>query len=206
MTVTARTTGPLCSRLLNSLPGSCSEVQNSQILLTPGNNDNECGDYDIEADGPFLSDTADLAGNLARWPEAASLMEWKALGSYTIQPRAIRGLRILSLNSVFFSNEYQAASFDKACSPVDSTAPTRTFTWLASNLAQARQAHEKVWLMFHIPPGIDGYATMMQYRRMAAAPTHSLKDLCSRHRAHVEARLDRSLRQPAAGVSKHRHS
>ncbi len=38
----------------------------SQILLTPGNNDNECGDYDIEADGPFLSDTAELARRLAR--------------------------------------------------------------------------------------------------------------------------------------------
>jgi len=34
--------------------------------------------------------------------------DWKALGSYAIQPKAIRGLRILSLNSVFFSNKYQA--------------------------------------------------------------------------------------------------
>ncbi len=152
----------------------------SQILLTPGNNDNECGDYDIEADGPFLGDTAHLAGKLARARGQFS-DEWKTLGSYTIQPRAIRSLRILSVNSVFFSNKYQAASFANGCSPVDSTAPARTLTWLASELAQARQAHEKVWLMLHIPPGIDGYATMMQYRRMAAAPPTASpsKDLCS---------------------------
>ena len=31
--------------------------------------------------------------------------------------------------------------------------------WLQSNLFAARQANQKVWLMFHIPPGIDGYAT-----------------------------------------------
>jgi sphingomyelin phosphodiesterase acid-like 3 len=142
----------------------------TQILLTPGNNDNECGDYDIEADGPFLGDTANLAGELAGARRDFNFKdEWKALGSYAIQPRASRSLRVLSVNSVFFSNKYQAASFANACSPVDSTAAARTFTWLESNLAQARQAHKKVWLMLHIPPGIDGYSTMMQYRRLATA-------------------------------------
>jgi sphingomyelin phosphodiesterase acid-like 3 len=149
----------------------------SQILLTPGNNDNECGDYDIEADGPFLGDTANLAGKLAQAGGSRLPDEWRALGSYTIQPWAIRSLRILSVNSVFFSNKYQAASFANGCSQVDSTAPARTLTWLESNLAQARQAHQKVWLMLHIPPGIDGYSTMMQYRRMAA--TSGGEDLCS---------------------------
>jgi hypothetical protein len=150
----------------------------SQILITPGNNDDECGDYDIEADGPFLSDTADLTRNLARsgGPLTAN---WKALGSYTVQPRAIRGVRIISLNSVFFSNKYHAASFANGCSQVGSTAASRTFTWLESNLVLARQAHEKVWLMLHIPPGIDGYSTMMQYRQMSqgAAPS---EELCSK--------------------------
>jgi sphingomyelin phosphodiesterase acid-like 3 len=149
----------------------------SQILLTPGNNDNECGDYDIEADGPFLKDTARLARKLARAGGRFD-RDWKALGSYTVRPRAIRGVRILSVNSVFFSNKYQAVSFADGCSQVDSTAASRTFTWLESNLAQAGRANEKVWLMLHIPPGIDGYATMMQYRRMAMAP--STEDLCQK--------------------------
>jgi sphingomyelin phosphodiesterase acid-like 3 len=148
----------------------------SQILLTPGNNDNECGDYDIEADGPFLKDTARLARKLARAGGRLD-RDWKALGSYTVQPRAIRGVRILSVNSVFFSNKYQAASFVDGCSQVDSAAASRTFTWLESNLAQAGRANQKVWLMLHIPPGIDGYATMMQYRRMS---TGSTEDLCSK--------------------------
>ena len=152
----------------------------SQILLTPGNNDDECGDYQIAADGPFLSDTAELAQKLARTGGAFNA-DWKALGSYTVTPRALRGVRILSVNSVFFSNKYQATNFASTCSLVDSTAATRTFAWLQSNLAQAKQAHEKVWLMFHIPPGIDGFATMMQYRRMAAAAQGSAPDgLCSK--------------------------
>lgn len=150
----------------------------SQILLTPGNNDDECGDYDIEAGGPFLSDTAELARKLAQ-AGGQFTVAWKALGSYTLQPRAIRGVRIFSVNSVFFSNRYQAASFANACTQVDSTAASQTFAWLDSNLSQAAKAHEKVWLMFHIPPGIDGYATMRRYQSLSKAAGSGPQELCS---------------------------
>lgn len=151
----------------------------SQILITPGNNDNECGDYDIEADGPFLRDTAAMARSLAR-ASGHFTADWKALGSYTLAPAAIHGVRILAVNSVFFSNKYQAASFAHACAPVDSAAATRTFTWLEANLAQARQVHEKVWLMLHIPPGIDGFSTLLQFRRLALTANSNMQDVCSK--------------------------
>ena len=148
----------------------------SQILLTPGNNDNECGDYDIEAGGPFLSDSARPARGLAR-SYGRFAADWKSLGSYTLRPRAVPGVRIISVNSVFFSNRYQAANFADSCAAVDSKAATQTFAWLESTLARAEQNREKVWLMFHIPPGIDGYATMMKYRSLSKAG--SSHDLCS---------------------------
>jgi sphingomyelin phosphodiesterase acid-like 3 len=150
----------------------------SQILITPGNNDNECGDYDIEAGGPFLSDTAELARKLAHGEDRFTA-DWKALGSYSLQPRRIPGVRILAVNSVFFSNRYQAANFANGCAKVDSTAATRTFAWLESNLSQAAQAHQKVWLMFHIPPGIDGFSSMMRYWSLAKAAAAGSEDLCS---------------------------
>jgi sphingomyelin phosphodiesterase acid-like 3 len=149
----------------------------SQILLTPGNNDNNCGDYAIEAGGPFLADTANVARRLARTGNALTT-SWKALGSYTIQPRGIHGVRILSVNSIFFSNKYQATNFANACAAVNSTAATQTFTWLESNLSQAAQAHQKVWLMFHIPPGIDGYSTMVRYQTLAKAAGMPPETLC----------------------------
>jgi sphingomyelin phosphodiesterase acid-like 3 len=138
----------------------------AEILFTPGNNDNECGDYDIEAGGPFLADTVDVVHKLAR-AGGPLKDEWKALGSYSLQPSSMPGLRILSVNTVFFSNKYQATSFANGCAPVDSTAADRTFSWLETNLAQAKQAGQKVWLMFHIPPGIDGYSSMVQIRHVA---------------------------------------
>jgi sphingomyelin phosphodiesterase acid-like 3 len=153
------------------------QFKHAQILVTPGNDDNDCGDYEIAADGPFLTDTAPLARKLAR-AGTPFIGDWKALGSFSLKPRAIRGVRILSVNSVFFSSKYQSGSFDHGCSAVASTSATRTFDWLSSQLAQARQAHEKVWLMFHIPPGIDGYATMVAERAIKPESTVNSEEQC----------------------------
>jgi len=154
-----------------------------QIFLTPGNNDDDCGDYEIEAGGPFLSDTAWRVRGLTR-AGVKVLSDWKSLGSYSLAPRGIRGLRIVSVNSVFFSNKYQAVSFADGCSPVPSNGPARAYGWLESTLSQAAQNREKVWIMMHIPPGIDGYSTMVSYRSvLRSAPsqpaTVAPADLCA---------------------------
>jgi sphingomyelin phosphodiesterase acid-like 3 len=134
----------------------------TKILITPGNDDEECGDYSVRANGIFLNDTADLARSLARADDGLST-EWKALGSYNIPHPSLRGIRILSLNTVFFSEHYHADSFRDGCAPVASTGPADLLQWLESNLAQAKAAHEKIWLMFHIPPGMDVFTTTKQY-------------------------------------------
>ena len=134
----------------------------TKILITPGNNDEECGNYSVRANGTFLNDTADLARSLAHADDGVGA-EWKALGSYNVPHPSLRGIRILSLNTVFFSEQYHADSFRDGCAPVASTGPADLLQWLQSNLAQAKAAHEKIWLMFHIPPGMDGFTTTKQY-------------------------------------------
>jgi sphingomyelin phosphodiesterase acid-like 3 len=130
----------------------------ARILVTPGNDDEDCGDYTVQAGGTFLNDTADVARGLAQADESF-VGDWKALGSYNVAHPTISGVRILALNTVFFSNSYHAESFAKGCALASSTAARDLLQWLQSNLAAAQQANQKVWLMFHIPPGIDGYAT-----------------------------------------------
>jgi sphingomyelin phosphodiesterase acid-like 3 len=150
----------------------------SQILVTPGNNDDDCGDYNIEAGGPFLSDTTWTARGLAR-AGTGFMGEWKSLGSYTVQPRGVRGVRIVSVNSVFFSNKYQSVNYSDGCAAVQSDGPARTYSWLESTLSRAAQNHEKVWIMLHIPPGIDGYSTMVSYQSLSKAAPSAPGDLCS---------------------------
>jgi hypothetical protein len=150
---------------------------NTPVLVTPGNNDDECGNYAIYPNGEFLHDTAELAGKLAH-AKGDFKSTWEALGSYDIPSPAIPGLRVLSLNSIFLSELYRAQNFNAGCAIVPTTAPDDLLAWLESHLDKARQAHEKVWLMFHIPPGIDAYTTMHKYQVLlktkAAQPSDQL--------------------------------
>ncbi|HLI62933.1 MAG TPA: hypothetical protein VKV05_06010 [Terriglobales bacterium] len=140
----------------------------AQILLTPGNNDDDCGDYTIEGGGTFLHDTAEVVRNLAHGDDQFR-RSWEELGSYDMPNPAIRGVRIIALNSIFFSAIYHAANFSQGCAAAASSAPGDLLGWLESHLQAARQAHEKVWLMFHIPPGIDSYFTFQKYQALAKA-------------------------------------
>ena len=46
--------------------------------------------------------------------------------------------------------------------PADGDPGRATLAWLEAELAAAKEAQERVWLLYHIPPGIDGYATLRQ--------------------------------------------
>lgn len=135
------------------------------IFVTPGNNDDECGNYSIYAGGEFLHDTAEVARELAHGDNDLK-SSWEALGSYDIANPAIRGVRIISLNTVFLSEMYRAANFKEGCAAETSSAANALLSWLESRLSRAQQAHEKVWLMFHIPPGIDSFTTMEKYQAL----------------------------------------
>jgi len=149
------------------------------IFVTPGNNDDECGNYSIYPTGAFLHDTAEVARKLAH-ADNSFIGSWEALGSYDVPNPAIHGLRIISLNTVFLSAIYKAADFREGCATAPSTAPSDLLTWLESRLLSARQAHEKVWLMFHIPPGIDSYTTMHKYQALLKGkPNTSDERLCT---------------------------
>ena len=151
----------------------------TKILLTPGNNDENCGNYSVRADGIFLHDTADIVRKLAQADDEFR-GSWEALGSYDIPHPTIRDIRIISLNTVFLSARYQAAKFSEDCGPTDSTAATDLFTWLESRLSAAQQAHEKVWLMFHIPPGIDGYSSVVKYQALSkSGATPATEKMCA---------------------------
>ncbi len=130
----------------------------TQIVLTPGNNDNDCGDYTIEAGGAYLNDTATIVRELAK-ADGHAAADWKSLGSYSVLPAAIAGVRIVSVNSVLFSEKYEPESSQESCHEVQSTAPSQAFAWLEQTISDAKAAHQKVWLTFHIPPGIDPYGS-----------------------------------------------
>lgn len=122
------------------------------VLLSLGNNDDYAGDYKIEPNGAFLQDTADLVYTtlLLNAPEKVSFYKtWKAGGYYTVESIA-RNLSIISLNTILFSKN----------APAETRAAAQAqLRWLGEALAEAALRNRRVWLLLHIPPGVDIYAT-----------------------------------------------
>ena len=125
------------------------------VLLTLGNNDSECGDYELQPRGAFLKDeSAAIAQLLGPLADNTSASDWTALGSYSVPHPSLKRHRVIAVNSVYFSPRYQNACAQGAADPA-----MEEMRWLGSELAEARERKDKVWLILHIPPGIDGYAT-----------------------------------------------
>ena len=110
------------------------------IYLTVGNNDDECGDYAVEPDGPFLQDTAKVVGELAASGNADSYLHF---GSYSVASPAVKHQRIIVLNTVFFSYRYA-----NRCGGQGAADPgAQLLEWLGQELHSAQERHEKVWLV-----------------------------------------------------------
>jgi len=126
------------------------------ILPALGNNDEECGDYQLQSGGPFLTDTLPiLRALLGSVAGPSSDLDWQSYGNFSAR---VGGVRVLSTNTNFFSIHYK-----NACGSPGAPDPGRaTLAWLEAELGAAQQAQERVWLLYHIPPGIDGYATLRQ--------------------------------------------
>ncbi len=128
------------------------------VVVALGNNDEECGDYQLQPHGAFLDDTRAVVSGLADISSEPSFAEtWMASGSYSMKHPALRHYRLVVINTVLFSTKYQNGCGDASNDPGQDL-----LAWLRSTLADARQQHENVWLVYHVPPGMDGYASSRQ--------------------------------------------
>jgi sphingomyelin phosphodiesterase acid-like 3 len=140
----------------------------SPIYFALGNNDSGCNDYREDPNSAFLQTDAESFASAAA-PDhdalnstnrATILHEFPHLGDYNIElPAPIRHTRLIVLQDIFESKKYTA------CNGTPSDDPTTAqITWLRAQLTAARAAHQHVWVMAHIPPGIDAYSTFSKHR------------------------------------------
>jgi hypothetical protein len=127
------------------------------VLPTIGNEDAYCGDYEVQPAGPFLEMFARawmaLPGE-ALEPEAFRA-QFSRGGYYSAALPSVPSHRIVVLNSVFFSNQ-----FENACGSHSDTPGDDEMAWLAAELDSASRASKSVWLVMHIPLGINDYNTV----------------------------------------------
>ncbi|MGB7985561.1 MAG: metallophosphoesterase, partial [Terracidiphilus sp.] len=127
------------------------------VYIALGNNDSDCGDYRLDAGGAFLAAMGqEVTKNFSATERKAAQDNFAAGGYYSVSlPAPIQNARLLVLDDIFMSKNYLACSGTPNVIAADAQV-----TWLRQQLAEARAAKQKIWVMGHIPPGIDLHATV----------------------------------------------
>lgn len=133
------------------------------LYLALGNNDSDCGDYRLNENGTLLSDVAlPIAAGLDV-PGADRGEALRALrhgGDYNVPlPAPIRNGRMVVLDDIFMSTKYAMCS-----GAPGRKAAADQIAWLRDQLVAARRNRQNVWVMAHIPPGVDPYSTARKMR------------------------------------------
>ncbi|MGD0830851.1 MAG: metallophosphoesterase [Terracidiphilus sp.] len=121
-----------------------------------GNNDSACEDYLLDAGSSFLKETGSIVTRDFPAIERQDAEQSFTDGGYysVFLPAPIQNARLLVLDDLFMSRSY------RTCAGVlDPTAADPQVAWLGRQLALARAGKQKVWVMGHIPPGVDLYST-----------------------------------------------
>jgi len=133
------------------------------VYAALGNNDSGCGDYQLDANSEFLraSGAAFTEGFPAAVREEA-MLTFRAGGYYSIAlPAPMEHTRLLVLDDLFMSRKYSTCD-----GKPDAAASASQIAWLRGELERAREHKEKVWVMGHIPPGIDPFTTILKMRNV----------------------------------------
>ena len=136
----------------------------AQFVIALGNNDSDCGDYQLSLGGNFLHAVALAWAPLVNRNGAAPnfIADFSRDGGYTASlPRT--GLRALAFNDVYATLRYRDGC-GHAADPA------------GASLSQLRRAlaagprTERSWLIMHVPPGIDAFSTAHLAHRLIVLP------------------------------------
>jgi|GEM_PF-456723 len=127
------------------------------VYVALGNNDTDCGDYRLDANSEFLQVTGrEVTKDFPAAERQRAQQSFAAGGYYSVSlPAPIENARLVVLNDLFMSSHYAACS-----GKPDPEAAATELVWLQQQLDEARRRQQKVWVMGHIPPGVDLYSTV----------------------------------------------
>jgi sphingomyelin phosphodiesterase acid-like 3 len=131
------------------------------VYLALGNNDSDCGDYKLDAHSAFLADTGKEVAKTFPASERTAVEDTFGAGGYynVALPVGLPSVRLLVLNDLFWSKKYATCA-----GKPDAAQANEQLAWLAKQLEEARTKEEKVWVMGHIPPGVDVHGTVTKFR------------------------------------------
>ena len=131
------------------------------VYLALGNNDSGCDDYSETPESSFLKSAGISFAAATHDPEAHSSIaaSFPRLGNYSVMlPGAMHNTRLIVLQNIFQSTHYRGCDGQPNAAPA-----SEQIAWLRKQLTEARASDQQVWVMAHIPPGVDVYGTFHRY-------------------------------------------
>jgi sphingomyelin phosphodiesterase acid-like 3 len=156
--LTEKTIEYVLLRLRQSLPGV-------PVYAALGNNDSDCGDYQLDENSAFLKDLAPVfVADVPMAERTQAAADFTALGSYRVSlPGSAKGTQVAILDDLFLARKYTACS-----GKPHPEAGSLLLTWLNQQIDAARQSSRPLWVMGHIPTGVDPYSTVTKMRNVCA--------------------------------------
>jgi sphingomyelin phosphodiesterase acid-like 3 len=136
----------------------------SPVYVALGNNDTPCDDYRLDAKSDFLVQAGKIVTEgLPSSQRQQALLTFSEGGFYSVTiGGSIPDTRLIVLNDLFMSPRYRTCA-----GRTDPSATATQMAWLREQLTEARRLSQRIWVMGHIPPGVDAYSTVAK-----------LKDIC----------------------------
>jgi sphingomyelin phosphodiesterase acid-like 3 len=159
----AKTADYVVKRVEASFPGV-------PVYVALGNNDSGCGDYKLDEDDTFLSGSSDAVVHGLHGASPAEVKQAREdydKGAYfaVTLPAPMVKTRLLVFDDMYMSRKYTTCA-----GKADPRGSADVSAWLTQQLDAARQQGEKVWVMAHIPTGIDVYSTLRKGDVCAGTP------------------------------------
>jgi sphingomyelin phosphodiesterase acid-like 3 len=159
---TVKTIQYIASTLRQALPAV-------PVYISMGNNDSGCTDYQLDpTHDRFLSHiapivAASLSGKTPQPDRTAVEAEFASAGNYTVPLASVPNTTLIVLDDLYLS-----ASYAECGGKPDPAPAAAQIEWLDHQLASARLHHQHVWVMGHIPPGVNLYATARKLTNVCA--------------------------------------
>jgi sphingomyelin phosphodiesterase acid-like 3 len=124
------------------------------VYVALGNNDSACDDYAMHFKDDFLKETVKLVTDPIPSSERDKAIDaYTEGGFYSVSlPAPIQNARLLVLEDVYWAGNYESCR--------GTSDAVEELKWLNQQLADARTNKEALWVMGHIPTGIDPYGTL----------------------------------------------